>query len=741
MTELFVREDWKLFRNLNTLTQKAGVSEYNIPKLVVKELVDNALDVSNDVEIGGQGNYFWVWNGGQGIEEDRLCELFSINRPMVSSKVLRLPSRGALGNGLRVVVGAVIATGGKLFVSTKGKKYEIISQDDGSSKIEVVSKYDDIGTKIEIVLGNSNYINTEWVKDAVKFNKGSSYKGKTSAYWYNSEAFFDLLQAFNGSLYDLVSEFDGCTSSSKLTKITKGFPKNTMAKELSFSESEILLTNIRQQSKQVNPTRLGSIGEIDEYTGYNMQSSIFTMSTARGIHNADIPIKVEILIEETDRAKCKILINKSPVIKDIYLLDNKKDNYRIWGNGLDINFKVKSPEIIININTPYMPITSDGKEPDFRLIKDIVSETVEKAIKKYKKKNKLLNNTIGIKPPTQKEIILTNLQSAVRKASGEGKYRFSVRQLFYVIRPILMDMLKINPDYKYFKDVIMNFQAENEDIPGMYNDPRGSLYTPHINETMPVGTLSVEKYKRPKFTFNKVIYIEKEGFFEVLKDIKFPERYDCALLTSKGYASTAVKDLLDYLGDTEEEIQVFCIHDCDKAGTMIYQTLQEETKIRGKRKVNIIDLGLNPSEAISMNLEPEKIDDTSNPAADYLEPEYKKWLQTNRVELNAMTTPQFIEWIESKMNKYGIVGKVIPEDKILDEELTNNVKYLVKERAKERILMENNFEQQCNNEVISLEEKIKEKRAQLKEEVGHALESNPVQIWKEPIKAIAEQII
>ena len=28
---------------------------------------------------------------------------------------------------------------------------------------------------------------------------------------------------------------------------------------------------------------------------------------------------------------------------------------------------------------------------------------------------------------------------------------------------------------------------------------------------------------------------------------------------------------------------------------------------------------------------------------------WEEWLQTHRVELNAMTTPQFIEWLDAKM--------------------------------------------------------------------------------------------
>lgn len=52
MSELrFVREDWMLFRNLDSLCQKAGVSRENMPKLVIKELVDNALDVATNVNV------------------------------------------------------------------------------------------------------------------------------------------------------------------------------------------------------------------------------------------------------------------------------------------------------------------------------------------------------------------------------------------------------------------------------------------------------------------------------------------------------------------------------------------------------------------------------------------------------------------------------------------------------------------------------------------------------------------
>ena len=52
---------------------------------------------------------------------------------------------------------------------------------------------------------------------------------------------------------------------------------------------------------------------------------------------------------------------------------------------------------------------------------------------------------------------------------------------------------------------------------------------------------------------------------------------------------------------------MFCVHDADGYGTMIYQTLQEATKARGARKIEIINLGLEPWEAIAMGLEIENV--------------------------------------------------------------------------------------------------------------------------------------
>lgn len=95
---MFTREDWTLFRSLGTLGQKAGVPLRRLAALVVKELVDNALDAGAAAQVENDGDWIYVVDDGPGLPGDAaaIASLFSIKRPLTSSKMVRVPSRGAL---------------------------------------------------------------------------------------------------------------------------------------------------------------------------------------------------------------------------------------------------------------------------------------------------------------------------------------------------------------------------------------------------------------------------------------------------------------------------------------------------------------------------------------------------------------------------------------------------------------------------------------------------------------------
>ena len=172
------------------------------------------------------------------------------------------------------------------------------------------------------------------------------------------------------------------------------------------------------------------------------------------------------------------------------------------------------------------------------------------------------------------------------------------RQIFYQLRPIVIGGTGQELLIGNFKGIVTGYENENGEIPKMYREPRGSIYHPHSGETITLGTLMVEEYERPPWAFNKLIYIEKEGANEALKEVGWPERHDCSPMSSKGFSSQRRPRFDDKLAEHDEPVNVFCATDADAYGTMIYQTFQEATKARGARKIKIVHLGLHPWEAI-----------------------------------------------------------------------------------------------------------------------------------------------
>jgi hypothetical protein len=66
---------------------------------------------------------------------ETIANLFCVARQMLSSKLLRRPSRGAIGNGLRVCVGYLTATRGKLVIETANVRVTLLPKVDGRSRI------------------------------------------------------------------------------------------------------------------------------------------------------------------------------------------------------------------------------------------------------------------------------------------------------------------------------------------------------------------------------------------------------------------------------------------------------------------------------------------------------------------------------------------------------------------------------------------------------------------------------
>lgn len=740
-----------MFRTLGTLSQEAGVPVDLLPRLVVKELADNALDHSGSVTVdlidGANGFTVADWGDGLPGSDEEIGRLFSIRRPMLSTKLLRLPTRGALGNGLRVVTGAVLATGGDLRVATRGRWLKLTPRDDGTTTVTRTGDYADAGTRIDVILGAAlpvDVLALAWAFDASVLAAGESYKGKTSPFWYDADSFFELLQAAGDRpVRELVAEFDGC-SGAKAGKIAAGFLGRACA-SLGRDDAETLLAAARTLAKPVKAGRLGGVGDAVLPGGYARVEGSFTVKAGQAALAAELPVVVEAWAcvddQAGDRPTLTVAVNKSPitVTVDAWL---QKTQLALSGAGLRHLVatvgRAKLDKLTINVMTPYMPITSNGKAPDLLCVIAPLTEAVETAIKRAKSGRR----TAAPRRQSQKEIVFANLDAARRFASQDGRYRFSQRQLFYALRPTLIELTGKEPEYDTITRILTDYENEFGDIAGMYRDDRGTLYHPHLREDIALGTLGVEAYRRPEWTFNKILYIEKEGFFGILKAEQWPERHDCALLTSKGQATRAAKDLLDLLGETDEELTFFCVHDADAYGTLIYQALQDGTRTRPGRKVEIVNLGLDPWEGIGMGLQVEAVtsEKRRHPVGAYIPPKWETWLQTQRIELNAMPTDVFLDWLDRKMNEHGD-GKLIPPDGVRRETLAENVQTALRDKLTARILEREQLDAQVETALAGVMANGFDAQAgALGGLLRDRLQHHPALSWRAPLVELAQEI-
>ncbi|MGD0108723.1 MAG: hypothetical protein ABSC06_32505, partial [Rhodopila sp.] len=280
---------------------------------------------------------------------------------------------------------------------------------------------------------------------------------------------------------------------------------------------------------------------------------------------------------------------------------------------------------------------------------------------------------------------------AIAATSEDGKYIFSQRNLFYRVRPFVEQETGQALGWSNFTSILTDYEAEHGNIAGLIRDDRGSFHD--LEASIGLGTTAVSNYQRPDWQFHKLLFCEKEDHVRILQQAGWPERHDCAVMSSKGYASRAARDVIDAIADTAEHepVTVFCIHDADAAGTMIAQSLQEATRARGRRRVDIIDIGLQPWDAIEMGLPLEDVSHGKpQPVAAYVlgrddGNRWRIWLQHHRVELNAMTPGELVRWLDENVEKHGDL-KVVPPADIAISALRDGIRDAILDRERERIL-------------------------------------------------------
>jgi len=306
----------------------------------------------------------------------------------------------------------------------------------------------------------------------------------------------------------------------------------------------------------------------------------------------------------------------------------------------------------------------------------------------------------GYSRTTIREVAFRVMEQAYLKASGGGRYPANARQIYYAARPaILAEADAEQIDSQYFTQTLLkDYLEEQEPDWDVIYDARGHFAEPHRNgrdRQPPVGLggAEVRAYISnfttgpvrerpilrspqmlttvgPGLRFGGVLFVEKEGFDPILGAAGIADRYDLAVASTKGMPVSACCDLLGKIG-----LPVYVVRDFDKAGFSIVASLHRGTRGSRDAPARVVDLGLRGEDIEDLEREP---------VAGHCPLSWSRNLRDNgateeeieilcgphhygpceRVELNAMTSDQFIAWLEGKLEEHG-VEKIIPDRDVL----------------------------------------------------------------------------
>jgi len=544
----------------------------------------------------------------------------------------------------------------------------------------------------------------------------------TSPHWYGIEHLERLIAAHiandadtgrERTVRELVAEFRGLSSTAKQKSIAAatGMPRARLSdlwdgKQFDTEAIEALLAAMQAESRPVKPADLGVIGQ--EHLSRRLAEmgcapDSFDYRKKEGTHDG-VPWVVETAFgwlgeDSTSDRQLITGVNWSPGILN---------PFRELGYGESLDSILERQwaghrepvVVVVHLACARVEYTDRGKSAvviPFELalaIRELVTGVTKKWAKQRKAEERsaaaAVNRRYVFKPAryTIKDAAYEVMKTAYMKASGDGQFPANARQIMYAARGYIQERTgqKLNDDY--FTQTLLPDYVEaygvNWDV---VFDARGHFTEPHSGTTVPLGTLAVRRYladagqqqatdlglpqmpsdfptKGPANRFAAVLFIEKEGFAEILKAARIAERYDIAVMSTKGMSVTASRLLVDQL-----HIPLLVLHDFDQSGFSILGTLRHSTRrYHFEGSAEVINLGLTLADIEQYGLEAEEQRLTQSESTlrrNGATPADIAFLQRNRrVELNMLTSDQLIELIEAKLIRMGIT-KVVPDPDLL----------------------------------------------------------------------------
>jgi hypothetical protein len=522
--------------------------------------------------------------------------------------------------------------------------------------------------------------------------RGETYSGPSDPAWYGDQGLAELCARVTPE----------STTIAALVRdvFNLDLDDDRPARSLSPGDISALREMLLARTPRVRPERIGYIGEYAYLGDFHAKVAAVTR-----IGDAEIPYCAEAWVDcehaekgSGTRDSIRLLLNRSPTIAPL-TFSAYSDGLFIDGCGHRQNVasaKRGLYDISLSVITPHVRLMNDGKTPLLSDFREGITQVLQKAA------SAAYRNMV--RPPRKisiKDAAYQIMREAYRAASDDGRLPANARQLMYAARPKILELTGIEKlsDHYFTQTLLPDFLNDNPEQTADWDvvfDARGHFGEPHTGRTIPVGTIDVRNYlgdrpelgpavsfgidpmfptSGPEHRYRNVLFIEKEGFDPLLEQARIAERFDIAVMSTKGMSVTAARLLLDRLSPDIDRVLV--LHDFDISGFSIFGTLGSDgRRYTYANDIEIIDIGFRLADIAGLQSEPVEVKG-DNYARAYTLTEHgatkaeidyllgRNGGQPRRVELNAMTSRQFVDFVEAKLSAF--CKKVLPPAEIIEQ--------------------------------------------------------------------------
>lgn len=383
--------------------------------------------------------------------------------------------------------------------------------------------------------------------------------------------------------------------------------------------------------------------------------------------------------------------------------------------------------VVCNLSCPNVDFGDKGKQDfDTEPFTGVIETVVGKTVRKIESDIRPRLNAVIEEPEPEPEpeetldgradksfigdFISEHFWEIYNEATSNGRFSLTMRDFYYAIREPLLNEAK-RRGYKYrwnspvddpqkFKFTqatsdrhVREFEEENIGHRLLERDDRGFFAEPHTGRHIPLGTAAVDNYDPTEHLdeYDALLYIEKTGRMDIIEQTEIAKEYDIGVVNGKGYPTTAARNLIDNIQtaarEADRDIPVFTVTDFDINGILIREDVKNPDELSAQETLNVEHLGLTLEDVEEYDLTSEPVD-ISGTDRTKLNNAYEEgnvedgtyeFLTANdgqRVEINALSPVELIDYLEDKFEELGI-EKVAPEDAddIKDKSFMNSLDF------------------------------------------------------------------